>query len=217
MIFQELFGLNAAISGALRSTGGIAAVIGMALIPAGASDEERFDPERNILWRLLATILCKPYKLAALMVFWGILSLGMATPNIFVAATAQILMGLAVAVTNRAVSEMCLFFCLGDGTIFLKMQVRRTLSDALGGGLACLLGPIIYESLGAQGPFFVGASLAFLVCFLYLITFCRRVGWGRSLEDAEAARARRRGTVRKSLWKTKTKSIKNDMIPEEED
>ena len=27
-----------------------------------------------------------------------------------------------MALTNRAVSEMCLFFCLGDGGIFLKMS-----------------------------------------------------------------------------------------------
>ena len=39
-------------------------------------------------------------------------------------------------------------------------QVRRSLSDAFGGGLACLLGPIILDLYGAQGPFFAGATLA---------------------------------------------------------
>ena len=96
------------------------------------------------------------------MAFWGILSLGMAIPNVFVASTAQVFMGVAMALSNRAVSEMCLFFCLGDGGIFLKMQVRRSLSDAFGGGLACLLGPIIYENFGAMGPFLAGATWAFV-------------------------------------------------------
>lgn len=40
------------------------------------------------------------------------------------------------------------------------MQVRRTLSDAFGGGLACLLGPIVYDIFDAEGPFFMGAGLA---------------------------------------------------------
>ncbi|CAK9066494.1 Uncharacterized protein SCF082_LOCUS33838 [Durusdinium trenchii] len=214
VVFQERFGLNAAISGAFRSAGGVGVFLGMALLPAGASDEERF--QRGRAWRLLATILCKPYKLACVMAFWTLLSIGMAMPNVVVAATAQVSMGIANALMNRAVSEICLFFCLGDGGVFLKMQVRRTLSDAFGGGLACLLGPIVYDIFDAEGPFFMGAGLAAATCIIFVIVFCRRDGWGRSLEDAEARRARRNGLSRVSMWKTK-KSVRSLKPPEEED
>ncbi|CAK9071789.1 unnamed protein product [Durusdinium trenchii] len=174
VVFQERFGLNAAISGAFRSAGGVGVFLGMALLPAGASDEERF--QRGRAWRLLATILCKPYKLACVMAFWTLLSIGMAMPNVVVAATAQVSMGIANALMNRAVSEICLFFCLGDGGVFLKMQVRRTLSDAFGGGLACLLGPIVYDIFDAEGPFFMGAGLAAATCIIFVIVFLQE-GW----------------------------------------
>eukprot|EP00913_Durusdinium_trenchii_P025269 g23721.t1 len=191
VVFQERFGLNAAISGAFRSAGGVGVFLGMALLPAGASDEERF--QRGRAWRLLATILCKPYKLACVMAFWTLLSIGMAMPNVVVAATAQVSMGIANALMNRAVSEICLFFCLGDGGVFLKMQVRRTLSDAFGGGLACLLGPIVYDIFDAEGPFFMGAGLAAATCIIFVIVFCRRDGWGRT----PAQRPSKRPALRK--------------------
>lgn len=116
VVFQEQFGLNAAISGALRSAGGVAAVIGMAVMPQSPTDEEMWDAERHICARLLATaprrhgvsvpfgpvakalgaakqVRTKPYKLSFVLAFWGTLSVGMATPNVVIAATSQVFMG----------------------------------------------------------------------------------------------------------------------------
>ena len=77
----------------------------------GFSPPHASDPTLN--WSA-AEILCKPYKLACVMAFWTLLSIGMAMPNVVVAATAQVSMGIANALMNRAVSEICLFFCFSD-------------------------------------------------------------------------------------------------------
>lgn len=71
----------------------------------------------------LRRIIMQPYNLACLLFCWTLCNLGMISPLLPVAVTAQIIMGTAFVYTIKMSTDLNLFYSMGDTAVFLKLQV----------------------------------------------------------------------------------------------
>ena len=77
-------------------------------------------------------------------------NLGMASPWLAAAVTAQVLMGSLFVYNAKFTTELNLFYSLGDNGVFLTMRVWCKTAHAIGACLSSFLGPLIYSEAWAS-------------------------------------------------------------------
>eukprot|EP00913_Durusdinium_trenchii_P030538 g28606.t1 len=159
----------------------------------------------------------QPYNLSWLLFFWILCSAGMCAPPLAVAVIAQILMGTVFVYCSKTVTDLNLFYSLGDPDVYLTLQVYCKNADAVGGCTSCFVALLLYDAsfvtiaqmwrraaqddtVSPFAPFAVAAGFSTLMFVLYTAGFCHRLGFGEDIETAEHRRARRLGMVRTSRW-----------------
>ncbi|CAK9039582.1 Uncharacterized protein SCF082_LOCUS23167 [Durusdinium trenchii] len=193
VFFKEYHGWNDAMLASFAQTAGdLTAGVMMKVFGAQTDDDE----DAGVLRRLIK----QPYSLACLLVGWSLCNLGMTSPWLPLAVTAQVLMGTVYVYTCKLTSDLNLFYSLGDQSVFLSLQVYCKNMEALGGCLASFLGPLLVETVSPFAPFFVSTALATVTFILFTLGFCHRLGFPPDIEVAEARRARRLGLRRVSAW-----------------
>ena len=119
MFFKQYHGWNSALWASLAQSAGdlTAAAIMMKVLGAATDDDE----EAGILRRLTK----QPYSLSCLLFIWILCNLGMTSPWLPLAVTAQVIMGTVYVYTSKLTTDLNLFYSLGDQSLFLNLQVRR--------------------------------------------------------------------------------------------
>mmetsp|Transcript_33535 Transcript_33535/g.72212 ORF Transcript_33535/g.72212 Transcript_33535/m.72212 type:complete len:638 (-) Transcript_33535:80-1993(-) len=200
LFFKEYHGWNSAMAiGLAQSAGDLSAAFVMKLLPSGSSDGTS---EVGFCRR----IFMQPYNLSWLVMFWVFCNLGMASPWLAAAVTAQVLMGSLFVYNAKFTTDLNLFYSLGDNGVFLTMQVWCKTAHAIGACGSSFLGPLIYSEVSPVAPFLVatGVSATTFVAFSAFFAFC--VGL-LDMESAEEQRARRKGKKRISTWAADRKSV----------
>ncbi|CAK9018405.1 Uncharacterized protein SCF082_LOCUS14077 [Durusdinium trenchii] len=193
IFFKEYHGWNSALWASLaQSAGDLTAAIMMKLLGAATDDDE----EAGILRRLTK----QPYSLSCLLFIWLLCNLGMTSPWLPLAVTAQVIMGTVYVYTSKLTTDLNLFYSLGDQSLFLHLQVWCKNVEALGGCAASFLGPLLFEAVSPFFPFFVSATFSTVTFILFTSGFCQRLGFPPDVETAEAQRSRRLGLRRVSHW-----------------
>eukprot|EP00913_Durusdinium_trenchii_P003956 g3664.t1 len=193
IFFKEYHGWNSALWASLaQSAGDLTAAIMMKLLGAATDDDE----EAGILRRLTK----QPYSLSCLLFIWLLCNLGMTSPWLPLAVTAQVIMGTVYVYTSKLTTDLNLFYSLGDQSLFLHLQVWCKNLEALGGCAASFLGPFLFETVSPFFPFFVSATFSLVTFILFTSGFCQRLGFPPDVEAAEAQRSRRLGLRRVSHW-----------------
>ena len=67
--------------------------------------------------------LMQPYNVSWFLVAWVLCNLGMAMPPLFIAVTAQVIMGTVFVYATKAATDLNLYYSMGDTEVFLTMQV----------------------------------------------------------------------------------------------
>ena len=208
VFFAEQHGWTSATWAGLAQTSGD--VLGAMIMQfqarcAGSSEEDGFDGHA---WRrLLHALTAKPYTASWILLFWAILNLALTAPSLPVAVTAQVVMGTVFVLSMQATTKMNLFFSLGDGGVFLALQVLRQNSESCGSALAALVSLLLYEHVHPLAPFWLTAGVSILIFVLYTLGFCKRVGFGKSLDTAEEERSQRKGLKREKTWQKSTATM----------
>ena len=151
--FKEYHGWDAAVWASLAQTSGdLFAAIIMKAIP------DRVDEEVEDVG-LLKRLRMQPYNLSCLLFCWIICNAGMISPLLAIAVIAQIFMGTVFVYTVKMMSDLNLFYSLGDSDMFMKFTGYCKNAEALGACAATLLGPLLYDQVS---PF----DLCFMVTLL---------------------------------------------------
>ncbi|CAK9004951.1 unnamed protein product [Durusdinium trenchii] len=192
IFFKEFHKWEAATWASLAQTSGdlVAAVMMKVL-------RNDVDEAENVGW--LRRIIMQPYNLACLLFCWTLCNLGMISPLLPVAVTAQIIMGTAFVYTIKMSTDLNLFYSMGDTAVFLKLQVYCKNAEALGGCIFSFLGPFLFENVNAFFPFVVTTCMSALIFIIFTAGFCQRLGC-EEIESAESKRSRRLGLTRVSHW-----------------
>ncbi|CAK9004958.1 unnamed protein product [Durusdinium trenchii] len=208
IFFKEFHGWEAATWASLAQTSGdlVAAVMMKVL-------RNNVDEAENVGW--LRRITMQPYNLACLLFCWTLCNLGMISPLLPVAVTAQIIMGTVFVYTMKMSTDLNLFYSMGDTAVFLKLQVNCKNAEAIGGCIFSFLGPFLFEHVSAFFPFMVSTFLSALIFIVFSAGFCQRLGC-EEIESAESKRSRRLGLRRVSHWSVVSR--KNTVVlPNEQD
>eukprot|EP00439_Symbiodinium_sp_Y106_P061104 s379_g9.t1 len=164
---------------------------------------------------LLASVLGKPYMLSVGCLAYSAVCFGMTSSSLVIAMTSQVLMGSVFVIVFQAITTMNTFYSLGDSSIFLQLQVMKQNAESVGSALAGLVSLVLYQQLGPTAPFWLTGCLFVGVFFIYTAGFCSRVGFGKHLDGAEAARAQRRGVERRITWsKGKSQESLDGHVPD---
>lgn len=123
----------------------------------------------------------------------------MALPPLFLAVTAQVIMGTIFVYATKAATDLNLYYSMGDTEVFLTMQVYCKNVECFAGVAAMLVGTLLYDSVDPLAPWFVGGFVSFAVFVVFTVGFCRRLGLD-DIEAAEAKRSRKLGIKRVSHW-----------------
>ena len=111
--------------GELRpDAGDLTAAIMMKVLGAATDDDE----EAGVLRRLMK----QPYSLSCLVFLWILCNLGMTSPWLPLAVTAQVIMGTVYVYTSKLTTDLNLFYSLGDQSVFLSLQVSKWASRCWG-------------------------------------------------------------------------------------
>ena len=146
------------------------------------------------------SLTAKPYTASWILLFWVILNLALTAPSLPAAVAAQVVMGTVFVLSMQTATKMNLFFSLGDGDVFLALQVLRQNFESFGSALAALVSLLLYERVHPLAPFWLTAGVSLLILLFYTLAFCKRVGFGQSLDTAEEARSQRKGLTREKTW-----------------
>lgn len=150
-----------------------------------------------------------PYLLVVFVLGWAICNAGLAVPLLALGIASQVLMGTVYVFTMKGITDLNLFYSLGDSKAFLQLQVQCKNADAIGCLLAGGLSFPLYE-FNPIAPFVLCSGVSLLTFIVVTIGFCCRVGFGQEIETAEAQRARRLGLRRVSTWKSVKSTIEDD-------
>ena len=208
VFFAEQHGWQSATWAGLAQTSGD--VLGTVIMNfqsrcAVASEEDGFDGGRcRWLWYSLTA---KPYTASWILLAWAILNLALTAPSLPAAVAAQVVMGTVFVLSMQAATKMNLFYSLGDGDVFLALQVMRQNFESFGSALAALVSLLLYERVHPLAPFWLTAGVSLLILLLYTLAFCRRVGFGKSLDTKEEERSQRKGLVREKTWQKSTATM----------
>ena len=70
----------------------------------------------------LRRMILQPYNIACLLFGWVLCNLGMVSPLLPLAVTAQIIMGTLYVYTIKMTTDLNLFYSMGDTALFVKLQ-----------------------------------------------------------------------------------------------
>eukprot|EP00435_Cladocopium_sp_Y103_P073464 s45_g43.t1 len=198
LFFKEYHGWNSAMGiGFAQSAGDLSAAFVMKLLPSGSDGTSGGVCRR---------IFMQPYNLSWLVMFWVLCNLGMASPWLAAAVTAQVLMGSLFVYNAKFTTDLNLFYSLGDNGVFLTMQVWCKTAHAIGACCSSFLGPLIYSEVSPVAPFLVATGVSAMTFVSFSAFFAFRVGL-LDIESAEEQRARRKGKKRVSAWASDRKSV----------
>lgn len=193
---------EATLAGLAQTAGDLTAAIMMQVIPAFVSDD--YDPDSlDCFRRFLHHVTSQPYNLSFILFTWVLFNSGMVSPILAVAITAQILMGTTYVYTSKWMTDMNLFYSMGDSKLFMNLQVLVQNAHSLGGSIGGILGNFLY-TLDPVAPFIFTSAMACVIFLIYTAGFCARLGFGDDIETAEEKRSRRLGRRRVSSWATAT-------------
>ncbi|CAE7256457.1 unnamed protein product [Symbiodinium sp. CCMP2592] len=202
VFFREHHGWTSATwAGVCQTAGDIlgALMLNVSAYLSSENGEEEGFKAKGCKW-LWHSLTSHPYWYTLLTLAWGVLSFLMVMPNIFLAVGSQILMGTVYVYSFGAATDMALFFSLGDGSIFMTLQLLKRHGESIGSGIACFASTFLYDALDPNAPFIFTGCFSFLVAIYYTAAFYSRDGFGKSLEEAEASRAQRKGLRRVKSW-----------------
>ena len=208
VFFAEQHGWTSATWAGLAQTSGD--VLGTLIMQlqsrcAAATEEDGFDGHR--CQRLWYSLTAKPYTASWILLFWAILNFALTAPSLPIAVAAQVVMGTVFVLSMQTATKMNLFFSLGDGDVFLALQVMRQNFESFGSALAALVSLLLYERVHPLSPFWLTAAVSLLVLLVYTLAFCKRVGFGKSLDRAEEERSQRKGLTREKTWQKSTATM----------
>eukprot|EP00435_Cladocopium_sp_Y103_P070253 s317_g34.t2 len=194
LFFKEYHGWNSATGiGVAQSSGDLTAAFLMKLLPGGSNHDE------SSAVGCCRRIFMEPYNLSWLVLLWVLCNLGMASPWLAAAVTAQVLMGSLFVYNAKFTTDLNLFYSLGDNGIFLTMQVWSKTAHAISACLSSFCAPVIYSEVSPVAPFFLATSVSTLTFVAFTTFFACRVGL-EDLETAEEQRAQRLGATRELRW-----------------
>eukprot|EP00913_Durusdinium_trenchii_P027261 g25575.t1 len=147
----------------------------------------------------LRRMILQPYNIACLLFGWVLCNLGMVSPLLPIAVTAQIIMGTLYVYTIKMTTDLNLFYSMGDTALFVKLQGFCKNAEALGGGIASWIGPFLYATVNPFFPFIVSTCMSLLAFLLFTAGFGHRVGC-LDIDSAEEQRSQRLGKKRVSRW-----------------
>lgn len=96
--------------------------------------------------------------------------MGMISPFLPLAVTAQVFMGTVYVYTSKFTTDLNLFYSLGDSAVFLSLQVYGKNADALGGCISSFLATWLYDEVSPFAPwktqdnFWPGLEMFFFEC-----------------------------------------------------
>ena len=158
--FKEYHNWDAATWASLAQTAGdLTAAIMMKVLPNNVDEEVE---EVGVLKRLTM----QPYNLSCLLVCWVFCNAGMISPLLPIAVTAQIVMGTVYVYTLKMISDLNLFYSLGDSDMFLKFAVYCKNAEALAACVASFFGPFLYEQVSLFGLCFMVTLMSLCTDFL---------------------------------------------------
>lgn len=206
IFFRQVHNWNEATWASLaQSAGDVTAAIAMQVIPFFCNNElnefNEQDPEDlGCVRRFLRHITSQPYNLSWILALWVLFNLGLISPVLSLAIVSQVLMGTVYVYSSKWVTDMNLFYSLGDAKVFMTLQVYCRNAEALGGSVAGLWAVWLF-TLDPMAPYSFSVAMAGVLFVIYTVGFCRRLGFGDDIEIAEAKRSRRLGKKRVSSWK----------------
>ena len=154
--FKEYHGWESATWASLAQTSGdLTAAVMMKVLP---NNVEEGTEDVGILKRLVM----QPYNVSCLLLCWILCNLGMVSPLLPIAVTAQVLMGTVFVYVIKMASDLNVFYSLGDSDLYMTMTLFCKNAEAIGGCVASILGPVIYDSISPQVVFFIVLFLFFL-------------------------------------------------------
>lgn len=192
---------SATWAGVAQTAGDLLAAFTMSIFKGGARPD--LDDYEGIR-RYWMAIRAQPYNMSCLLFWWIILSAAIMAPNLAVAVAAQVVMGTVYVFFAKTLTDLNLFFSLGESEIFMKLQVQCRNADSLAVLIASSCGLTMYENFFPESPFLLSFGLACFVFSIFTAGFCHRLGFGIDIETAEERRARRKGLRRVSSWKSVT-------------
>ena len=159
--FKEYHGWESATWASLAQTAGdLMAVVMMKVLPNKVDDETE---DVGFLKRCMM----QPYNISCFLLGWILCNLGMISPWLPVAVTAQVVMGTVFVYVVKSGVDLNVFYSLGDSDLYLKMMLFCRNAEALGGCAASLAGPLLYDNVGPQVSF----VNSFVMFGLFLFTW----------------------------------------------
>lgn len=199
IFFKEQHGwMSATWAGICQTAGDLFAAFMMRIFPAGERSE--LSEMSGIRW-FFHSATSQPYNLVLLALGWVTLNAGLCVPALPVAIASQVIMGTLYVYAMKAVTDMNLFYSLGDTKVFLQLQVQCRNADTLGNMLSGYFALALYE-INPLFPFVFATGLSIVTCITVMLGFCSRLGFGLDIETAEARRSRKLGMTRQSQWKS---------------
>lgn len=208
IFFKEQHGWTSATwAGICQTSGDLFAAFMMGCLSGGQRAE--LSEVEGIRW-LFYSATSQPYNLVLFALAWVTLDAGLCVPVLPVAVASQVIMGTVYVYAMKAVTDMNLFYSLGDSKVFMQLQVQCRNADTLGNMLSGYLTLALYE-MDPLFPYFFSTGLSIFTCITVMLGFYCRVGFGLDIETAEARRSQKRGMIRQSQWKSdRMKNIRND-------
>lgn len=212
IFFRQVHNWNEATWASLaQSAGDVTAAIAMQVIPLFCTNESDEcnehgpdDPQDfgrfGCVRRFLRPATSQPYNLSWILALWVLFNLGLISPVLSLAIVSQVLMGTVYVYSSKCVTDMNLFYSLGDAKLFMTLQVYCRNAEALGGSVAGLWAVWLF-TLDPMAPYSFSVAMAGVLFVVYTVGFCRRLGFGDDIELAEEKRSRRLGKKRVSSWK----------------
>ena len=185
--FKEYHGWESATWASLAQSGGdLMAIVMMKVLPNKVDDETEDVEDVGFLKRCVM----QPYDMCSFLLGWILCNLGMVSPWLPIAVTAQVLMGTVFHYAIKSGTDLNVFYSFGDSDLYVRKMLYCKNAEALGGCAASLAGPLLYDNVGPIFPFVVSTCTSSLVLIIFLVGFGRRIGWD-DIETAEQKRSRR--------------------------
>lgn len=205
---------QASLASVAQTAGDVMAAIAMQVVPFLFTSEYDLD-ELGCFQRCLHHMTAQPYNLSFILATWVLFNLGMMSPILPLAIAAQVLMGTTYVYSIKWMTDINLFYSLGDSKVFMALQVYCRSAESLGGIFAGILGTTLF-TLDPSAPFAFNASLSCVTLLVYTTGFCARLGIGLDIETAEEKRSIRLGKVRVSSWKAQQQTKKDKTLETQE-
>ncbi|CAE7372429.1 unnamed protein product, partial [Symbiodinium sp. CCMP2592] len=153
---------SATWAGVAQSSGDILAAVILQILARVAppsTEKEEAGFKAGGAKKLWYAISSKPYNAVWCCLWWVLLSAGMTVPNLPVVVLSQVLMGTLYVISMQTTTRLNTFYSLGDPDVFLKLQLVKLNSEAVGNAIAVVTAMVLYERVHPNAPFYVSAGM----------------------------------------------------------